>query len=129
MVALTVTESTESTPVQQLSLGTEAARNLATRELKGGTHAANCTIQGLGKRLLGRNFSADEESVVEASLNELLAYYKAHPDDKGWRIAVRDTVYRWARATLVNEIGPRLRTIISSADHSVDARARQRMFI
>jgi predicted aminopeptidase len=44
-------------------------------------------------------------------IKSLDSAYKAHPDDKGWRIAVRDTVYTWARAALVNEIGPRLRTI------------------
>jgi predicted aminopeptidase len=44
-------------------------------------------------------------------IKSLDSAYKAHPDDRGWRIAVRDTVYIRARATLVNEIGPRLRTI------------------
>lgn len=44
-------------------------------------------------------------------IKSLDSAYKAHPDDKAWRIAVRDTVYTRARATLVNEIGPRLRTI------------------
>lgn len=37
--------------------------------------------------------------------------YAAHPDDRDWRIAVRDTIYMAARRTLVSEIGPKLRTI------------------
>ena len=37
--------------------------------------------------------------------------YKAHPKDSAVRVAVRDTVYQRARIILVNEIGPRLRTI------------------
>ena len=37
--------------------------------------------------------------------------YAAHPDDRAWRIAVRDTIYMGARRTLVSEIGPRLKTI------------------
>jgi predicted aminopeptidase len=37
--------------------------------------------------------------------------YKAHPKDSAARVAVRDTVYQRARVTLINEIGPRLRTI------------------
>src|SRR5256885_11760501 len=35
----------------------EAARRLAARELKDGSHPVNCTLQGMAKRLLGRNFS------------------------------------------------------------------------
>lgn len=37
--------------------------------------------------------------------------YAAHPDDKAARIKVRDTVYAKARAVLVSDIGPRLRTV------------------
>ena len=37
--------------------------------------------------------------------------YKAHPTDKGARLAVRDTVYKHARMILVNDIAPKLRTI------------------
>lgn len=37
--------------------------------------------------------------------------YSAHPDDRDWRIAVRDTIYMGARRTLVSEIGPKLKTI------------------
>ena len=37
--------------------------------------------------------------------------YKAHPDYRDARLAARDTVYGRARAELVREIGPRLRTM------------------
>jgi predicted aminopeptidase len=37
--------------------------------------------------------------------------FKAHPDDRNARIAVRDTIYRDARQTLVHDLGPKLRTI------------------
>jgi predicted aminopeptidase len=37
--------------------------------------------------------------------------YAAHPDDKAWRIAVRDTIYANARRALVSEVGPRLHTV------------------
>jgi len=44
-------------------------------------------------------------------INSLDSAYRAHPESKAARIAVRDTVYRRARATLVGEIAPVLRTI------------------
>lgn len=37
--------------------------------------------------------------------------YALHPESRSARIAVRDTVYLRARASLVNEIAPRLRTV------------------
>ena len=37
--------------------------------------------------------------------------YARHPDSKSARIAARDTIYQRARQTLVNEIGPQLRTV------------------
>ncbi len=37
--------------------------------------------------------------------------YAAHPDSREARILVRDTVYQRARARLIAEIGPRLRTV------------------
>jgi predicted aminopeptidase len=37
--------------------------------------------------------------------------YAAHPDNRAARIAVRDTVYLRARASLINEIAPRFRTV------------------
>src|SRR5947209_3308401 len=69
----------------------EAARSLATRALRGGDHPVNCVVQGLAKRLLGRNFSGEEEQVVKASLDELLAFYQAHPEDAKKLIAVGES--------------------------------------
>jgi hypothetical protein len=37
--------------------------------------------------------------------------YAAHPDSRDARIRVRDTVYSRARAMLISEIAPRLRTV------------------
>jgi len=45
------------------------------------------------------------------AIRSLDSAYKAHPESKEVRIAVRDTVYARARETLVSDIGPRLRTI------------------
>jgi len=44
-------------------------------------------------------------------ITSLDSAYAAHPESKAARIAVRDTVYQRARATLVSEIAPLLRTI------------------
>jgi predicted aminopeptidase len=43
--------------------------------------------------------------------NSLDSAYAEHPDSKPARIAVRDTIYRQARQTLVSELGPKLRTV------------------
>ena len=43
--------------------------------------------------------------------NRLDSAYAAHPEDREWRIAVRDTIYAAARKTLVSEVGPALKTI------------------
>ena len=58
----------------------EAARYLAQRALQGSGHV-DCHIQFLGKRLLARPFRSEEAELVRASLDELLAHYKAHPED------------------------------------------------
>ena len=43
--------------------------------------------------------------------NTLDSAYAAHPDNREWRIAVRDTIYARARRALVSEIGPQLHTV------------------
>jgi predicted aminopeptidase len=43
--------------------------------------------------------------------NTVDSAFKAHADDRNARIAVRDTIYRAARETLVHDLGPRLRVI------------------
>jgi predicted aminopeptidase len=41
--------------------------------------------------------------------------FKAHPKDRAWRLAVRDTVFRAARIRLVDSVGPRLRAFPRAA--------------
>ena len=59
----------------------ESARYLAQTALKQGGDSIGGRIQFLAKRLLARAFRAEEAEVVRASLDELLAHYKAHPED------------------------------------------------
>jgi hypothetical protein len=59
----------------------EAARFLAQRTLKEGGQRPATRFEFLARRLLARPLSADEIPVVEASLNDLLTYYQAHPDE------------------------------------------------
>jgi cytochrome c553 len=63
----------------------EAARHLAETVLKNGG------IDGLARRLLSRPLRPEEMQVVKASLDELLAHYKAHPDDARKLIAVGES--------------------------------------
>jgi predicted aminopeptidase len=55
------------------------------------------------EKLLGGFWSALTHTLDSA--------YKAHPDNRAARIAVRDTVYARARAILVADVGPRLRIV------------------
>jgi hypothetical protein len=103
----TVRRERTDTPLQALvtlndTQFIEAARHLAQEELDGGQHAENCVLQGVAKRLLGRNLRPNEANVVRQSLNELLAYYKAHPEDAKKLIAVGESKAdaRLAPATL-----------------------------
>jgi hypothetical protein len=59
----------------------EAARHLAQDAMKDGDHSENCGIQFLAERLLVRGFRHEEMKVVRASLDDLLAFYKAHPEE------------------------------------------------
>ena len=45
----------------------------------------------MARRLLCRPLRAEETTVVEASLNDLLAYYQAHPDEAKKLIAVGES--------------------------------------
>ncbi len=45
----------------------------------------------LGQRLLSRPFRAEEVPIVRGSLDELLAHYKAHPEDAKKLIAVGES--------------------------------------
>ncbi len=59
----------------------EAARFLAERALKEGGDAPEKRLNYIAGRLLSRAFRPEEMTIVRASLDGLLAYYKAHPDD------------------------------------------------
>ncbi len=86
----TVRRERTNTPLQALvTLNdpqfVEAARHLATKALKEGG------LDALARRLLARPLSAAEEKVVKASLDDLLAWYKAHPDDAKKLLAVGES--------------------------------------
>ena len=88
----TVRRERTNTPLQALVTlndvqHIEAARHLAQTILlvefktdaeDGGT---GFQLDDIGKSLLSRPFRAEEQIVLKKSLAELLAYYKAHPDD------------------------------------------------
>jgi predicted aminopeptidase len=65
--------------------------------------AARLDAQWEDDKILARFWSSVIKSLDSA--------YAAHPDNKGARIAARDTVYLRARLALVQEIGPALKTI------------------
>jgi mono/diheme cytochrome c family protein len=69
----------------------EAARHLAQAAMKDGDYSVNCGIQFLARRLLARNFRPKEADVVRATLDDLLAFYKAHPDDAKKLLAVGES--------------------------------------
>jgi hypothetical protein len=82
----TVRRERTNTPLQALvTLNdpqfVEAARYLAERALKDGGEQSESRVEFLVRRLLARSLRADEMPIVEASLNDLLAYYQAHADE------------------------------------------------
>ena len=82
----TVRRERTNTPLQALvTLNdpqfVEAARNLAQRALKEGGAAPAGPVEYMARRLLSRSLKPEEKPIVDASLNDLLAHYKAHPDD------------------------------------------------
>ena len=58
----------------------EAARHLAQVSILEGGSTFEGRLRVLGSRLLIRPFRAQEVSVIRASLDELLKFYKEHPD-------------------------------------------------
>jgi hypothetical protein len=68
----------------------EAARGFAAKEWHGHDNE-NCVLQGMGKQLLGRNFSSHEMEVLRQSIEKLLAFYQAHPEDAKKLIAVGES--------------------------------------
>ncbi len=84
--ACTVRRERTNTPIQALvTLNDpqfiEAARHLAQLALKEGGAAPAGPIDFMARRLLSRSLKDPEVPVVNASLDDLLAHYRAHPDD------------------------------------------------
>jgi hypothetical protein len=92
----TVRRERTNTPLQALvTLNdpqfVEAARHLAQVCLKRAGKQPDCGLDVLARRLLARPLQAEETRVVQASLDRLLAYYKAHPDDAKKLVAVGES--------------------------------------
>lgn len=58
----------------------EAARQLAQRALKDGGATLDSRLDFIAKRLLARSLQPDEQRAVQTSLQALIEYYTAHPD-------------------------------------------------
>ncbi len=81
----TVRRERTNTPLQALvTLNdpqfVEAARHLAETALKEGGPRSTGRLDFAAERLLDRSLRPQEEDVLLASLDRLLAYYKAHPE-------------------------------------------------
>jgi hypothetical protein len=92
----TVRRERTNTPLQALvtlndEQFVEAARHLAQTALKEGGSQTDERIDFIARRLLARPFRADELRVVRSSLDDLLAYYQAHPEDAAKLIAVGES--------------------------------------
>jgi hypothetical protein len=89
----TVRRERTNTPLQALvTLNdpqfVEAARHLAQRALKEAGEAPEARADFLARRLLCRPLRPEEAAVVRASTDDLLAHYRAHPDDAAKLLAV-----------------------------------------
>ena len=69
----------------------EAARHLAQRALKEGGNSTEPRLDFVARRLLARPFRPEEGQVVQSSLKELLAHYKANGDEAKKLIAVGES--------------------------------------
>jgi hypothetical protein len=91
----TVRRERTNTPLQALvTLNdpqfVEAARSLAQLALKQ-SGSTETRLDFVARRLLCRPFRAEEIKVVQRSLDDLLAYYTAHPDDAQKLMTVGET--------------------------------------
>ena len=75
----------------------EAARHLAQRRLQQGGDNADARLDFIARRLLGRPLRAEESQAVQASLNDLLAYYQSHADDAKLLAVGESPARRFAR--------------------------------
>jgi hypothetical protein len=92
----TVRRERTNTPLQALvTLNdpqfVEAARVLAQKAIKEGGDKAEQKIEYIARRLLARPFAPEESKVVQASLTDLLAEYKAKPEEAKKLIADGET--------------------------------------
>ena len=82
-----------------------------------GARGAAAFFRSRGQEAVARKVDAEwEDDKLLARfwakvIKSLDSAYAAHPSDKAARIAARDTVYLRARAALISEIAPKLRTI------------------
>jgi hypothetical protein len=69
----------------------EAARHLAQRALNEGGATPEGRLDFMARRLLARPFRPEETQLVRATCDDLLAFYKAHPDDARKLLAVGES--------------------------------------
>jgi hypothetical protein len=82
----TVRRERTNTPLQALvtlndEQFIEAARALAQHALKNGGTSHGDRLNFIGQRLISRDFNAEEQKIIAASLSDLSNYYAAHADD------------------------------------------------
>jgi hypothetical protein len=92
----TVRRERTNTPLQALvTLNdpqfVEAARHLAQSAIKQGGTSFDGRLAYITERLVARKFRPEESKVVQASLNDLTAFYKAHPDDAKALVSVGES--------------------------------------
>ena len=92
----TVRRERTNTPLQALATLNdpqfiEAARHLAERVLKQGGGTDPSRVDFLAGRLLARPLLPEEQKVVEASLADLMSFYKGHPAEAKELISVGDS--------------------------------------
>src|SRR5262249_3968685 len=68
-----------------------AARTLAQKTLREGGDSTDAKIDFIARRLLARPLTGAEGVIVRESLNDLMADYKAKPDEAKKLIAVGDS--------------------------------------
>lgn len=80
----------------------EAARHLAERALRDGGNTLPQRLDWIGLRLLARPFRADETAIIDSSLESLLTFYAAHPEDARELMTVGAS--EWDTALEVSEL-------------------------